>query len=696
MKTTRKTALFLLALASTTLVACNQTSQPSTSVEPTTSLTPTTTTPTPSTSSDEPISPSTPTPNPSTSTPVSTPDIPVIETSEALKLLSGSPYANEMRLNENLGLSSPSLVGVDKNRFENEWVDSVPELGTVYLAEEIGITEDALNNSGTLSLFLNSIKDVEGNKIIKFKSGTYPFSAKVDTIGIENLYLVGEDDTNFVYSGWGTYFDARAAKNVHIININFDMKYSPTIAGKIKRFTENSGSTIVYIDVPDEFDLTQSIYDNWQGKYGSYMECYFDENTGKYVPDRNGNLVYNTPTGSSNLGYKGILNISYNSADRELAITINQNFVWDTYKKPVVGKMVSFAYTMYDNFGFYFQDCEEVYMEHVNVYVAGGMGFRADRGKNFYLNHVSYAPKEGSARIMTCTADIIHTIGVEGDLQITNCRLAGSHDDALNIKSFYLKITGVNASAREISVSQTQNECPINNYEIGDTIDVYDTDVMGLVDTFKIVDVVKQGTSFTFTVDKRPSKKIVEGLCVGNDTRSTRMKLNNTIIENKRNRGILLQTRYSEITNCTFQNVVMGPVQVLAVNDSFKEAIVPKNILIANNKFLNNMGTDLAIFAYGGNTSEYTAGTIQGIEVENNYFYNGSGNAIWLLANGGTQIHNNLIHYTKKVSSLLVRVVGSNDVNVSNNVFYLTLSIPLTSNVDCTNYVEENNEKKGA
>lgn len=688
MRSTRKKALFLLALASTTLMACGHTEEPSTSVEPTTSVTPTTSEP----SSNTTPTPSTSTPEPSTSTV----EGPEMNTSDALKLLNGSPYSNPMRFKENLGLSNPSIVGVDKERFENEWVDEVPKEGTIYLAEELGITENAINNSGTLSLFLNSIKSVEGNKIIQFKSGTYPFSAKVDTVGIKDLYLVGEDNTNFVYSGWGTYFDARAAKNIHIININFDMKYSPTIAGKIKRFTEGSGSTVVYIDVPQEFDLTQSLYTNWEGKYGSYMECYLDENTGKYVPDRNGNLVYNTPTGSTNTGYKGIFGVSYDNANRELAITINQKFVWDTYKTPVIGKMVSFAYTMYDNFGFYFQDCEEVYMEHVNVYVAGGMGLRADRGKNFYLNHVSYAPKEGSARIMTCTADIIHTIGVEGDLQITNCRLAGSHDDALNIKSFYLKITDVNASAREISVSQTQNECPISNYEVGDTIDVYDTEVMGLVDTFKIVDVVKQGTSFTFTVDKRPSKKIVEGLCVGNDTKSTRMKLDNTIIENKRNRGILLQTRYSEITNCTFQNVVMGPIQVLAVNDTFREAIVPKNILIANNKFLNNMGTDLAIFAYGNGTSDYTSGTIQGVEVENNYFYNGSGNAIWLLANGGTKVHNNLIHYTKKVSSLLVRVVGSSDVNVSNNVFYTTLDITLSSNVDCTNYVEKDNEKKGA
>lgn len=282
---------------------------------------------------------------------------------------------------------------------------------------------------------------------------------------------------------------------------------------------------------------------------------------------------------------------------------------------------------MYENHGFHFVNCENVYFENVNVYTTGGMGFRVENGKNFYLNRTNFATKKGSNRIMTCTADIIQTIGLEGDLNITNCLLEGSHDDALNIKSFYTKVTSINASSKEIDISQTQNEVAIN-YEIGDTIDVYNPENMEFIDTFKIVDLTKIGTSYTLTVDKRPSK-VKENYTVGNASKITKMTLDNCIIRNKRNRGILLQSRDSKIINCTFQNVVMGAIQVLAVNDIFREAIVPQNIEICNNKFLNNYN-DLSAFAYGDNPSKCVTGTLKNVDIHNNYFFNGVGNTIWI------------------------------------------------------------------
>ena len=57
-----------------------------------------------------------------------------------------------------------------------------------------------------------------------------------------------------------------------------------------------------------------------------------------------------------------------------------------------------------------FLNNNKVEFENVNVYATGGMGFRVENGKNFYLNRTNFATKKGSNRIMTCTADIIHTI----------------------------------------------------------------------------------------------------------------------------------------------------------------------------------------------------------------------------------------------------------------------------------------------
>lgn len=611
---------------------------------------------------------------------------------EVINRLNSSAFSNEIECKENIGLNDMKNVGVNKNRFENETLYLIPE-GTIYLAEDYNITPLGENNSGNLSSLLASLVNVKGNKIIKFKQGVYKFSATVDTDGIEDLYLVG-DNTEFLYSGWGTYFEAKVSKNIMISNISFDMEYSPTIAGIVKRVDRINNNPVVVLDIPNEFDLTQSLYQNWQNKTCSYMECYYDEKTDGYVPNRNGNLFYNSPS-SSNI--KGVYGANYSSSSKELAITLNENFAYRTkqYADPAIGTHVSFAYTMYENHGFHFVNCENVYFENVNVYTTGGMGFRVENGKNFYLNRTNFATKKGSNRIMTCTADIIHTIGLEGDLNITNCLLEGSHDDALNIKSFYTKVTSINASSKEIDISQTQNEVAIN-YEIGDTIDVYNPENMEFIDTFKIVDLTKIGTSYTLTVDKRPSK-VKENYTVGNASKITKMTLDNCIIRNKRNRGILLQSRDSKIINCTFQNVVMGAIQVLAVNDIFREAIVPQNIEIYNNKFLNNYN-DLSVFAYGDNPSKCVTGTLKNVDIHNNYFFNGVGNTIWILANGNTKIHDNLIHYNKALTSVIMNIENSSSINVYNNVLYnlTTANMSIVVSKSCLDLINENNEVRSS
>ena len=606
---------------------------------------------------------------------------------EVINRLNSSAFSNEIECKENIGLNDMKNVGVNKNRFENETLYLIPE-GTIYLAEDYNITPLGENNSGNLSSLLASLVNVKGNKIIKFKQGVYKFSATVDTDGIEDLYLVG-DNTEFLYSGWGTYFEAKVSKNIMISNISFDMEYSPTIAGIVKRVDRINNNPVVVLDIPNEFDLTHSLYQNWQNKTCSYMECYYDEKTDGYVPNRNGNLFYNSPS-SSNI--KGVYGANYSSSSKELAITLNENFAYRTkdYADPAIGTKVSFAYTMYENHGFHFVNCENVYFENVNVYTTGGMGFRVENGKNFYLNRTNFATKKGSNRIMTCTADIIHTIGLEGDLNITNCLLEGSHDDALNIKSFYTKVTSINASSKEIDISQTQNEVAIN-YEIGDTIDVYNPENMEFIDTFKIVDLTKIGTSYTLTVDKRPSK-VKENYTVGNASKITKMTLDNCIIRNKRNRGILLQSRDSKIINCTFQNVVMGAIQVLAVNDIFREAIVPQNIEIYNNKFLNNYN-DLSVFAYGDNPSKCVTGTLKNVDIHNNYFFNGVGNTIWILANGNTKIH-----YNKALTSVIMNIENSSSINVYNNVLYnlTTANMSIVVSKSCLDLINENNEVRSS
>lgn len=622
--------------------------------------------------------------------------IPAVTVEEYLDTLKGSAFQDKISTEEEMGLSDVKNVGINQERFEHENLYYDEEItGTVYLAEDYGITPTGLNNAGNLSILLSNIKNVSGNKIVRFKGEVYPFSAKVDVLGISDLYLIGQEGTEFLYSGWGTYFDARLSDRIHIFNIDFDMKYSPTIAGPIVKFVDHATNPVVTIQVDEEFDLTQSMYQNWPGITGSYMETYYDDSTGRYVPDINKNLVYNSPSSAS---YKGITAINYRHNARELDITINKNFPYSTYHQPSLGTMVSFAFTMYENHGFYFLDCNDVYMENVNVFVTGGMGFRVDRGSNFYLNRLNYMIKENSKRIMTCTADIIHTACLEGDLMITNSTLEASHDDALNIKSFYGRISAVVPAAKEITIVQTQTEVTVL-FEVGDVVDIYSPTTMALVDSYTIVELTKSGTGYTVVVDRRPSRDIVD-YNIGNASKATALTLDNTLIQHKRNRGILLQGRNSKIINCTFRNVVMGAIQVLAVADQFREAIVPQNIQIENTKFINNVA-DIRVFAYGSEGSSASVpNTIKNVEINNNYFFNGQGVPTYILAGGNVKVQHNLYHYSHVFQTRIIEVRRSQSVLVDNNVAYYSTGNPagveMLYSADTTDITSTNNMVKGA
>ncbi len=169
-----------------------------------------------------------------------------MSTEEVLQNMKATPFSTDIRTNEDLGIADLTRVGVDSDRFANETKFAIPSEGTFYKAEDYGISPSGDNNTGALSILLKNIISVSGNKIIQFQDAIYPFSGTVDVTGIKDVYLVGKGSTEFVYSGWGTYFEAKASQNIHLSNIAFDMKNSPTISGTITRV--------------DDFDQTADIY----------------------------------------------------------------------------------------------------------------------------------------------------------------------------------------------------------------------------------------------------------------------------------------------------------------------------------------------------------------------------------------------------------------------------------------------------
>ena len=111
---------------------------------------------------------------------------------------------------------------------------------------------------------------------------------------------------------------------------------------------------------------------------------------------------------------------------------------------------------------------------------------------------------------------------------------------------------------------------------------------------------------------------------------------------------------------------------VHAARDIFAEAIVPRNVTISNNKFINNnqgYGTegDIAVFTSG--VSGDVTGVINNITVTNNFCYGSARLGVYFNSCGDSTIANNLLCYVNRVTgadySMWVR--NSSNVTISQN-----------------------------
>ena len=106
-------------------------------------------------------------------------------------------------------------------------------------------------------------------------------------------------------------------------------------------------------------------------------------------------------------------------------------------------------------------------------------------------------------------------------------------------------------------------------------------------------------------------------------TKAPKVEIRNNVIRNKRNRGILIQSRDVVVENNLFSNIVHGAIMLAADDVQFHESLTPQNVIIRNNKFLRNGACtqygDIDAFVW---TSAGTAplGAVSGIEISNNFF----------------------------------------------------------------------------
>ena len=562
-----------------------------------------------------------------------------------IQTIRGTIYTSNVGCSQDIGVTNPENVGIIESEY-NDVLYPVPansQFVKIYNAQDYGIRPEnsGETNSQNLNFLVKEIRAVSGLKRLYFKEGTYKFSATLTFVGVEDLYISSETaDTRFTIqmTQWVQGVQITNCRNIHFNNYNFEYQYPTVVTGTVVSCNTSSKQIVIQID--DEYDMSQPCYNGGviQGR-GSYVEYKYDASLGKYIPNPSGNLLY--------IGNGLSANGSYNASNKQLTARFT------SMSSVSAGTKVSYALTMYEYFGFYATTCEDVYLEGVNLYQTGGMAIGASYCHNIYIDHLNLSPKPGSAGLMTATADGFHPVMTTGEIRVTNSIFELSHDDSMNVKCAY-----------QTAVSNLPKQIYYNpNTDIlvrpGDVLDIYRVSDFHSFGSYTVVSV--DTVNRCYYVAERITDDI-SGCYIANGTNCASLYIHNCFFGNKRNRGMLLQTRNMEVSNCTFMNIIHGPIQVESVGDSFTEGIMPRDVVIRNNKFINNYCEDVHVFTWG-TSGATTPGSIKNVEIYNNIFVSSHSYPISFRGAGDSSAHNNLLYQTASD----INIVYSSNVTTSNN-----------------------------
>lgn len=554
------------------------------------------------------------------------------------------------------GLSDYKSVGVAKTAFENERLYGSESLNVdrTINASDFGANgSDSSSDSLAMKRIIQDCK-AHPNEMTKvvFQKGDYDFVEAGDyehpnmgfcLDGLKNVIFSGNGST-FWFDGeiMGAY--AVNCENIYFEDIYVDYGKTPYAVGIM---TENSDGETFKVKINPGFNAFD---ENPNTNIGAWLEY-----------TRYGVLL---PFGNDIYGH-----VKYQSYDKETRIlTVKFDRKYNPSPK---NTYVVVRYYTYEFNAFHFVGCKNMHLESVTLYTCPGFALGSYSTENLYINRFNIQLKPNCGRLMTCTADAIHTIDTYGEVKVTNCLFENCGDDALNVHGMYWKINKFNGSKGFVA-----NNIKGYNYRAypGDKLEIVDDESL-VVQTVTVKTCAPFETAaggFVVEIEEDLSSAVKLNYSVGNVTRSPKLVFSNNVVRNKRCRGLLIKTRDVVVSNCTFSYCAAG--MILGTDtDDWLESINPINVDIYNCKFMNlNLGNtycngDILFAATGKGNVTAAIGAIQDIDIENNYFNNGGTAGVAISSSKGVTVSHNLFNNNGTYAEEIKRVMTNSSIILSNS-----------------------------
>ncbi|MGN1443219.1 MAG: right-handed parallel beta-helix repeat-containing protein [Acutalibacteraceae bacterium] len=503
-------------------------------------------------------------------------------------------------------------------------------------ASDYAITPDK-DVTEEIAGLLMQMKKIDGEKTIVFQKGTYYLDSEkcekhmlyiTNTVGDKEFkdyetphlnavpfYFEGISDLTvdagesvFIIDGKVTNIAVERCKNITLKNIEIRHAH-PDMHG-LKVVSKS------FFTVDFEIDR-DSYYEIKEGKLYFYAKDY------RICADENARNAYwigliraKTPDKINRVGHPLFSAVDIQAiGDRKIRVRYPNTF---RFKK-------GDCYYLFDvrrQFaGIFVNQSENVKLENVKQRFNYSLALVAQDSENITVDHVEFAPEEGSARKMASVADFIQICMCRGKTVVQNSYFDGAGDDLLNIHGIHFKITDIKNDSLTVRFMHPQSH-GFNPLRVGDTIAYINPETLSQEGT-AVIENSELMNEYEIVLKVSDAKKAECGWVIEDISACSQLEFTGNMSTRIITRGLLITTREkANVENNHFISTSMSGILLSDDAKSWYESGMCRDVTVKNNTFDYCGGTPVLIKP---ENSKYADAVHKNIKIIGNTFkkYNG-------------------------------------------------------------------------
>lgn len=435
----------------------------------------------------------------------------------------------------------------------------------------------------------------DGNIIIRFGEGTYPFypeEAFSEFLNLSNndsgqrkvAFLIKKmknvtiecSNSKFLFHGAIVPFAIKDSEDIKIGGFNIDYDYPWTLEGKVVSNDPVKHTFILEIFPDNKYRIENGrlLFGGYDWEYPMAENIVFDPKTRR--PYFNTSL-YEHGYWAGEMHAREIKKgfVEFSSVNSKEVPPIGS--IWDD-KGPMD---VNRSYP-----GIAVLCSKNIDIENVHISKSGAMALIAEFSENITVKGMSTAAEPGSKRMITASADATHFVDCKGHIILEDCIFESMLDDATNIHGIYVNVdTLISNTSFRTSFGHFQQEGVIFGKE-GDIIRFIDKKTLRPLGEGRLKRIDRSNRkSYDIETSFNLSGLSAKDVAVENISRGASATIRNCKVRYNRARSLLISTPGDVlIENCTFSSMMAG-IRICGDANYWFESGNTRNVIIRNNNF---------------------------------------------------------------------------------------------------------------